>query len=1135
MALCLTAVGQDAREAPPAGETTETTVSDRAAALSVDRVTAKIGELENSADIDAAFKTKLLESYRSALTFLETAQGNRAAGESFKNAVDQAPVDAERARTRLQQLQKAEPAAALPAETSAAELDTKLASERADLAALNSALAELNKRFADSQARPEVRRQQAADVERRLAEIDAAGKAGAPDGEGPREAEARRILLEARRTAAQSELAMLEQERISYPARLDRLTAERDLKNREVTLAEAKVKALDDQMRQRQVQAAERSRMEAERARRDAIGKHPVVSRLAEENAALSDEYVGLTRRNNETVASAIIRTREQAKQVGVAFERAQSQIKVAGLSEGLAQILLDQRRRLEDVPRYRRSLANRKAEIAEAGLRRIKIEEQLRGLEDLDGAIRRLMADDVDTSLSVDQRGQIEEEIRKLLETQVEILEQLNDESGKLLLNLGELETERTRYIDAVQEYAAFLDERLLWIPSSAPLNLGSLKRFATSAGWFLNPTHWVDFTKSLGAIPVQYPGRSALVLLVAAFLLLSKRRINGKMDFYASAIKRISTDQYRHTLKAAGLTALKVVPVPFVLGFAGWQLSEMDGVTEFSRAAGNALVNLSATLFGIRLFVKISGPRGLGEAHFRWKPETTAKIRKHLHWLLPFAMVTISITSLTESQTTDLYRHSLGRISFIVGVVALACFVSSIMHPRFGVFSSVMDENPNGWLSRLKTVWYPMAVGVPAILAVLAGTGYYYTALQLELRLVASAWLLVGSIVFYYLIVRWFLMKERKLALEQAMERRRAASEARKQDASQSQGELETIPEVQESEIDLAGINEQSRRLLRSLLTFSLLIGFWLIWESVLPAMNALNSIEVWSQSVVKDGQSVSQPVTLAHLALGLIIGIVTTIAAKNIPGVLEIAILQNLPITPGSRYAIVAVCQYFLLSVGVIVAFNVIGVNWSQFGWIVAALSVGLGFGLQEVVANFVCGVILLAERPIRVGDIVTVSDVTGVISKIRIRATTITNWERQEFIVPNKEFITGRILNWTLSNTINRIVVTVGLAYGSDVERARELLLQIAREHPETMDDPAPLASFEGFDESTLRILLRCYLPTMEKRLQTISELHSRIHKRFAEAGIEIAFPQRDIHVIHTNLTPMPGAEKGPRAD
>jgi potassium efflux system protein len=231
-----------------------------------------------------------------------------------------------------------------------------------------------------------------------------------------------------------------------------------------------------------------------------------------------------------------------------------------------------------------------------------------------------------------------------------------------------------------------------------------------------------------------------------------------------------------------------------------------------------------------------------------------------------------------------------------------------------------------------------------------------------------------------------------------------------------------------------------------------------------------------------------------------------------------------LQRLPIDAGARYAVTTCFRYLITVVGLVLAFRTVGIEWSQYQWLVAAAGVGLGFGLQEIFANFVSGLIVLMERPVRVGDVVTVDGVSGVVSRIRMRATTVTNWDRQEFIVPNKEFVTGRLLNWTLSNAINRIVINVGVAYGTDTDSTRELLLHIARDNPMVLDDPAPLATFEGFGDSTLNFVLRCYLGQVDNRLEAIHAVHSEIQRRFAAAGIEIAFPQRDIH-IRSGIRPV----------
>ena len=308
------------------------------------------------------------------------------------------------------------------------------------------------------------------------------------------------------------------------------------------------------------------------------------------------------------------------------------------------------------------------------------------------------------------------------------------------------------------------------------------------------------------------------------------------------------------------------------------------------------------------------------------------------------------------------------------------------------------------------------------------------------------------------------------------------------------------------------------------------ALLVGLWGIWADVLPASSILNW-ELWS---VTDGDG-TKWIKVSHVLLACISFVVMVIAGRNIPGLLEISLLQRLPLEPATRYAITTLSRYAITVLGVIAICGVLGITWEKVHWLIAAVSVGLGFGLQEIFANFVSGLIILFERPIRVGDIVTVGDVSGVVSRIRMRATMIVDWDRKELIVPNKEFITGRVLNWTLSDQMNRIVVNVGVAYGSDVAKVRDLLLTIARKHELIMTDPAPMAGFEGFGDSSLNFVLRCYLTSLEHRLEVIHELHSQIHNAFQAEGIEIPFPQRDLTIRYLDATgsqtvPMSGAAK-----
>ncbi len=276
---------------------------------------------------------------------------------------------------------------------------------------------------------------------------------------------------------------------------------------------------------------------------------------------------------------------------------------------------------------------------------------------------------------------------------------------------------------------------------------------------------------------------------------------------------------------------------------------------------------------------------------------------------------------------------------------------------------------------------------------------------------------------------------------------------------------------------------------------------------WSSTFPLIDFLESIPI----------PLAGGLSLFELIQVNVLLVVTYFAVQNLPGLLELAVLRATTIEAGTRNAIAKLCQYAVITIGITLVFNVLQVNWAQFAWMAAALSVGLGFGLQEVVANFVCGLILLFEQPIRVGDVVTLDGMTGTVTRMQIRATIITNWDRGEVVVPNKTLITNKFINWTLSAPLNRIVVPVGVAYGSDTEQARKILLEVAADHPNVLEDPAPMAIFEQFADSTLNLVLRAYLPDRSSREGTITELHTEIDKRFAAAGIEIAFPQQDIHL------------------
>jgi potassium efflux system protein len=233
--------------------------------------------------------------------------------------------------------------------------------------------------------------------------------------------------------------------------------------------------------------------------------------------------------------------------------------------------------------------------------------------------------------------------------------------------------------------------------------------------------------------------------------------------------------------------------------------------------------------------------------------------------------------------------------------------------------------------------------------------------------------------------------------------------------------------------------------------------------------------------------------------------------------LPSLVELVMRSRTDITAGARYTTSTLMSYVIISVGIISALSAVGLHWSELQWLIAALGVGIGFGLQEIVANFISGLIILFERPIRVGDVVTIGDNSGEVSKIRIRATTIRDWDGKELLVPNKEFITGQLLNWSLSDSQMRISIPVGIAYGSDVEQALKILGEIVADHPSVLGVPEPTVIFEDFGDNALELSARFFLGEYRGWREIATELRREIYKRFTEAGIVIAFPQQDVHL------------------
>ncbi len=216
-------------------------------------------------------------------------------------------------------------------------------------------------------------------------------------------------------------------------------------------------------------------------------------------------------------------------------------------------------------------------------------------------------------------------------------------------------------------------------------------------------------------------------------------------------------------------------------------------------------------------------------------------------------------------------------------------------------------------------------------------------------------------------------------------------------------------------------------------------------------------------------------------------------------------------------GLDYAIERIIHYVVLILGVLVAFETVGIDLSSLAIMFGFLGVGIGFGLQNIVANFISGLILLIERPIKVGDMVTVGDEVGAVEAIRLRYTEVNTRDNVDIIIPNTSFVEKNVINWSHGEDKVRVRIPIGVAYGEDAQEVKEILRDVADEHPEVLGQPEPQVFFMEFGDSALDFEVRCWVASPELRFRVKSEMNYRIYEALNENDVEIPFPQRDLHL------------------
>ncbi len=1098
-----------------------------------DTVQKRIEQLKEVKDLSEENQKKALDFYNQSLNNLKKTADFQADATKYSTLAQNAMQRLEEKKAEIENLNK-KPAPTFTENQTLPQLEQLLVQEEAELEQDKTAASSWDEEIARRSNRQKEVLTRATELDDRISELEKQLKLPVPADEPAAVTDARRMELFTRLNMRKAEKPALRNELTSYEAEenIGFPRTNQDFLKLEVKKQTELVDALKAQIKQlRNREAA----MRVKEAKRQVFKTNPLLQPLAEKNQNYAEEIVALNKKI-ESTDKKYSQTTKILEDLKKQFDQTKAKEELIGLTGPIGLMLRNQQANLPDIENRIQDIEKYSKTIDQVNLKGFELDEAWDDFPSVDEVFDEIR-DNSQHELTEEEELNLKNVIEETLSTQKEYLDTLIRSNKSYFSKLLDIYTTEQQLVKETEKYSDYIQERIFWIKSSPPISFSEIKQTSSTLRWLFSPTHWKQLFIAVQQDVVSNP----VIYFTAVFCFLSllylAYNVRQQLRIINKEIIRSSFRKFGITARVAFLTLFIAIVWPGFIWFIAWRVGSHPDVPPFVKAVDNSLRQVGWLLFFWELIRQICRPLGLGESHFGWYKQTVLYVRKNIRWVIPFSIPLLFITLLLHGKEVDRTQDLLERLFFTALLVVYTIFARRVFHPRSGLFQSIMNYNHEVWYDRLKYVVYFLTLFVPCLLIFLALIGFYFTAMSLFHLIFLTLWLFLVVVLFRAILLRWILIHHRKLSYQQNQERMDAIRKESLESSSETN--IAGITTEEENPADLTKISAQIKKLVNASMVVILLVGAFWIWGDTLPAFNRLDSgdYKVWTTTVEvvgDDGKIIErlEPVTYLDFGIAIILAVFAIVATNNAPGLLEFLVLQRLPLDASVKYAITTLARYFVSLIGIFVVFSTMGIGWTKLQWLATALTFGLGFGLQEIFANFVSGLILLIERPIRVGDIITVDEITGIVSRIRMRATTITNWDRKEYIVPNRDFITGKLLNWTLTDSVNRITITVGVAYGSDTNHASDIALKILMDHPLILEDPPPSITFESFGDSTLNLILRAYLPDLEKRLVVIHQIHTSIHEQYAKAGIEIAFPQRDIHLYYENqssLVPPPNLD------
>ncbi|WJV63689.1 mechanosensitive channel MscK [Pectobacteriaceae bacterium CE70] len=872
----------------------------------------------------------------------------------------------------------------------------------------------------------------------------------------------------------------------------DLLQKQRDYTAAQINQLERMVQELQGIINGKRLNLSEKTAKEAQNSEDlQRIQENPLVKTEMDVNQKLSQRLIKATEESN-TLVQQTIQVKNWLDRASQSERNLKEQVTVLKGSLLLSRILYQQQLNLPSAD----SLSDMSAQIADLRLEQFDINQQRDVLFRGDEYIQKLLAR---SNKPVD--AEVTDALGQVLDMRRELLDQLNKQLGNQLMLAINLQINRQQLLGINTSLQHTLTQQIFWVNSNKPMDWSWLEDLPSALKQQVNDLHLTLKPAQLLQGTLQSLLFVVPSLLAIGLIYWRRKAIDNYMNKLSDDVGQLKRDSQLHTPQFILLVVLKTLPGVLIILTLGIWLKKMDSqISSFSWLLSENLA-LLWLVFGMT-YISLK-PGGLCERHFSIPSSRCAHYRRQTVRLGSALLPLVFWSVIGDKMPLYLADDVIGQIIIVCNLILLTVLV----------FPLCRDSWREKERHTARLIIVTAIVLMPLFLIGLMFNGYFYTTLRLSARWIETLCLWMVWNTVYMTIIRGLSVAARRLAYRRALARRQNMA---KEGAEGS----EPVPEAP---LALEQISQQSLRLATMVMLLIFSVAFYWIWSELITVFSYLDSITLWHYNTSVAGSSVLQAVTLGNLLVALLIIVVAYVMTRNLPGLLEVLVLSRLQLRQGTSYAITTMLTYLITIIGAATSLSSMGVSWDKLQWLVAALSVGLGFGLQEIFANFVSGLIILFERPVRIGDTITIGSFSGGVSKIRIRATTITDFDRKEVIIPNKAFVTERLINWSLSDTITRVIIRIGVAYGSDLDKVKEVLLQAARENPRVMVDPEPQVFFLEFGASSLDHELRLYVRELGDRSYTVDELNRAIDRLCRENNINIAFNQLEVYLHNTQGT------------